>query len=138
MAACGRPDQAVAELTKAHAEFDKLGLRIWQSEVLRMLGEMTLAADPAQASEAELLFAQAAVATERHGAAMLGLRVAVSQAMLYAGQGRRSAAQRVLAQAIGRIAEADNSPDLITARQLAVQLANGEDMGCASPRVTVP
>lgn len=137
LAACGRPDQAVAELTKAHAEFDKLGLRIWQSEVLRMLGEMTLAADPGQAEEAELMFAQAAVATERHGAAMLGLRVAVSQARLYGSQGRRGAAQRVISQAIGVIAEDDNSPDLMTARQLAAWLASGEDMACGSPEVTV-
>ena len=80
--AAGSPEQAVDELRQALPEFERLGLHVWRSEVLRMLGEVTLAADPTAIERADTLFGEAARIADQQGAAMLRLRIAVSKARL--------------------------------------------------------
>jgi class 3 adenylate cyclase/predicted ATPase len=137
LAACGKPEQAADELTRASAEFDKLGLRVWGSEVLRMLGEMILVSDSAQLGDAERLFAEAAAIASQQQVAMLGLRVAVSQARLHSRQGQSVLATQTLARAIAAIAEDDGSVDMIAARQLAAELADQGAIARETPNLAI-
>jgi predicted ATPase len=138
LAACSKPDEAADELTRARANFEKLGLRVWHSEVLRMLGEMTLASEPARLPEAERLFIEAAQVAKQQQVPMLGLRVAMSQARLYAGQGETSLAAQTLVRAIDAIAEDDGSFEMIAARQLASMLSDQVALARAAPGLAIP
>ena len=118
----GLPDQAAEELRQALPEFDRLGLQSWRPEVLRVLGEATLAADPTAIDQAETLFGEAARIAEQQGAAMLRLRTAVSTARLYLRLDRVPEGARQLEAAVAAIAEDDDGPDLREARLMAARL----------------
>ena len=118
----GLPDQAAEELRQALPEFDQLGLQSWRPEVLRVLGEATLAADPTAIDQAETLFGEAARIAEQQGAAMLRLRTAVSMARLYLRLDRVPEGARQLEAAVAAIAEDDDGPDLREARLMAARL----------------
>nr|WP_294524202.1 AAA family ATPase [uncultured Rhodopila sp.] len=120
--AAGRPDQAAEELKQALEEFDRLGLHSWRPEVLRVLGEATLAADASATAQADSLFHEAARIADRQGAVMLRLRTAVSQARLDLRLDRVSDSGRQLNSAIAAIAEADDGHDLREARLMADRL----------------
>jgi class 3 adenylate cyclase/predicted ATPase len=118
----GRPDLAAGELTQAIKEFDRLGLHSWRPEVLRMLGEATLAEDPKAFDEADTLFREAARIADQQGAAMLQLRTAVSTARLYLQLDRVPNGLQQLTSAITAIVEDDDGPDLREARSMVAQL----------------
>jgi class 3 adenylate cyclase/predicted ATPase/energy-coupling factor transporter ATP-binding protein EcfA2 len=120
--AAGRPDQAAEELRQALEEFDHLGVHSWRPEVLRVLGEATLAADPSATAQADALFNEAARIADRQGAVMLRLRTAVSQARLDLRLDRVRDSARQLDSAIAAIAENDDGHDLREARSMADQL----------------
>lgn len=118
----GRPDLAAGELTQAIKEFDQLGLHSWRPEVLRMLGEATLAEDPTAFDEADTLFREAARIADQQGVAMLRLRVAVSAARLDLQVDRIHEGLQQLTASIAAIAEEDDGPDLKEARSLVAEL----------------
>ena len=120
--ASGRPDLAAGELTQAVKEFDRLGVHSWRPEVLRILGEATLAEDPAAFDEADKLFREASRIADLQGVAMLRLRTAVSMARLDLRLDRVREGLQQLAAAIAAIAEDDDGPDLREARSMAAQL----------------
>jgi class 3 adenylate cyclase/predicted ATPase len=120
--AAGRPELAVDELRQALSDFDRLGLYSWRPEVLRVLGETILAADPAAMFQAEALFSQSAAIADQQGAVMLRLRTAVSQARLGLRQDRVPEGARILSSAIAAIVEDDDGLDLREARQMAARL----------------
>jgi predicted ATPase len=120
--AAGRPDHAVDELTRALPEFDQLGLHSWRAEVLRVLAEAMLAADPAASDRADALLRESDRIAEHQGAAMLRLRTAVSRARLDLRLDRVPEGARRLAAAIAAIAEDDDGPDLREARQMEARL----------------
>jgi hypothetical protein len=116
--AAGQPEQAAEELRQALPEFDRLGLQSWRPEVLRVLGEAILAADPTAIDQAETLFGEAARIADQQGAVMLRLRTAVSTARL----DRVSEGARQLERALAAIAEDDDGHDLREARLMAARL----------------
>jgi predicted ATPase len=118
----GRPDLAAGELTQAIKEFDQLGLHSWRPEVLRMLGEATLAEDPTAFDEADTLFHEATRIADQQGVAMLRLRVAVSMARLDLQVDRLHEGLQQLTASIAAIAEDDDGPDLKEARSLVAEL----------------
>ncbi len=120
--AAGRPDLAIDELRQALPEFDRLGLYSWRTEVLRMLGEAMLAADPAATGQAEAQFREATRIALQQGSAMLGLRTAVSQARLDLQLDRVPEGTEQLAAAIAAIEEDDDGTDLREARQMLTRL----------------
>ena len=128
--AAGRPELAVEELRRGLVEFDLLGLHSWRPEVLRVLGEATLAADPGATDLAETLFRDALHVADRQGASMLLLRSSVSAARLELRLDRVREGARRLAAAIADIAEDDGGPDLREARALASRLR--ARLGCAT------
>jgi class 3 adenylate cyclase len=120
--AAGLPEQGVEELRQALPEFDRLGLQSWRSEVLRVLGEATLAADPTAIDRADTLFGEAARIADQQGAAMLRLRTAVSMARLDLRLDRVREGARQLETALAGIAEDDDGHDLREARSMAARL----------------
>lgn len=134
----GRADQAVDELTRARAEFDAIGLRIWMPEVLRSLGAAILAADPGAVGAATEAFADAATAAAEQGAHMLGLRVALDQAALAERTGRRDLALTRLRAAVGAVPDAAATKEGRTAREMLDRLAPGGAGGPARPNGCVP
>ncbi len=115
----GQPERAVEELRRDRRIFDQLGLLFWMPEVLRMLAEVTLHADPASVAAAQALLREAADQAESQGVPMLGLRIALTAAQLEARLGDPEQAARRVAEALSRIAEDDGSPELADARALA-------------------
>ena len=120
--AVGRPDLAIDELQQAVPEFDRIGLLSWRPEVLRVLGEAMLAADPASTDQASAQFAEAARIAGSQGAVMLRLRTAVSQARLDLRLDRAHDGAQHLAAALAAMLEDDDGPDLREARQMAARL----------------
>jgi hypothetical protein len=137
MAAAGSPELAIHELVQALPEFERIGLHVWHSEVLRTYGDMILAAAPEEAERAERLYAEAARISGEQQTAMLGLRVAVSQARLYRRQDRLASAERLLAKAIRGITEHDGSTDLMMARALLRELRDKLDLGRSTANLAV-
>jgi class 3 adenylate cyclase/predicted ATPase len=120
--AAGQADRAVAELEQALRDFDALELHSWRPEVLRVLGEATLAADAAAFDQAQRLFRDSVRIAEQQGAAMLRLRTTVSMARLELRLDRVAEGARQLAAAIAVIAEDDDGHDLREARAMAALL----------------
>jgi len=118
LAAAGQPDKALEHLLRGRAEFDRSGLRIWVPEVLRMTGEMVLAADPGQATRAQTYFAEASAMAEAQRAPMLVLRAAISEARLDLRLGTIDKAASRLRSALQKIVEPDDSTDYIEAQDL--------------------
>ncbi len=98
---------------------------------------MILAAAPEEAERAERLYAEAARISGEQQTAMLGLRVAVSQARLYRRQDRLASAERLLAKAIRGITEHDGSTDLMMARALLRELRDKLDLGRSTANLAV-
>ena len=87
LARAGRPERAIEELQRDRKTFEQVGLNFWMPEVMRMLAEVMLHADPASVSSAEAMLRDAADLADKQGVAMLGLRIAVTAARLEARLG---------------------------------------------------
>jgi class 3 adenylate cyclase/predicted ATPase len=112
--------RAVAELQAARDEFARMGLQATLPELLRVLGEATLAADPGASHAAMALFVESAARGQAQGAAMLGLRTAVSAARLHLRLGTAEIGLAALVRAIAAVQEHDDGADL---RAAAAMLA---------------
>jgi predicted ATPase len=131
--AAKRPDLAIIELQQAMPEFDRLGLQSWRPEMLRVLGEAMLAADPDATEQAARQFDEAARIAGQQGAVMLRLRTAVSQARLDLKLDRVPEGATRLADALAAVLEDDDGHDLREARRMAARLR--ERLGAGSPIV---
>jgi hypothetical protein len=78
----GRAAEAAERIERDRPEFDRIGLRIWMPELLRVLAETTLAADPDAIERAAALLAEARALAAAQAVPMLGLRIASSAARL--------------------------------------------------------
>lgn len=116
LVAAGQADRAVDELTRGQADFAAAGLRIWQPEVWRSLGIAILAADPAATDAAASAFARAGAVAAEQGTAMLGVRIAGSEAALAIRQDRPDWAHDRLRAALGAIPDGESSPEIEQAR----------------------
>ncbi len=117
--AAGEPEAAVTALRAAEAEFSRIGLQFWSSEVRRMVAEALLVADPlggagSMGSEARESFEQAVAIAEEQGAAMLALRAALGLARLDPGAG---AIDR-LKSCLRAVHEDDGGADIAAARRV--------------------
>ncbi len=122
LAASGQPEKALEHLLRERAEFDRSGLRIWVPEVLRMTGDMILAADPGSTSGAQSFYSEAAAMAEAQGAPMLVLRTAVSEARLSLRLGAIESAATRVRSAFDKIIESDGSTDHVEAQKLLAEI----------------
>ena len=135
LARAGQPERAVEELQRERQVFDHLGLHFWKPEVLRMLAEVMLLADPASTGPASALLDEAMALAAAQGVVMLALRAALTAARLDARQGEPATAARRVSEALARVAEDDGSAELAEARVLAAAWRNGEaSLRCGPPR----
>jgi class 3 adenylate cyclase/predicted ATPase len=116
LARAGRPEQAVEMLQRERTVFDELNLRFWMPEVVRLLAEVMLQADPASIAPAHALLREAADLADAQGVVRLGLRIAVTTAQLEMRLGDEEGAKRRVAEALSLIAEDDGSPEFADAR----------------------
>jgi class 3 adenylate cyclase/predicted ATPase len=112
----GLPEQAVEELARAQAEFERIGLQFWMPEVLRLRAMCCLRIDPHAGPVVHTLLNQASEVAEAQGAIMLAVRIAVTRTQMGDRVEGIDSASRSLDAALSRITEDDGCPDLIEAR----------------------
>jgi predicted ATPase/DNA-binding winged helix-turn-helix (wHTH) protein len=122
-----RPDEADAAIDKAMA----FGPHFYLPEIMRIKGEL-LASGP-HASEAEYWFSRSLDLAREQSALAWELRAATSLAHLWARQGRRDEALRILRPVYGRFTEGFDTLDLRAARclldKLEIRFSGGDSDG---------
>jgi len=117
----GRLDAAQASVTEGLAIVERFGERQMQAELLRLQGELVLLRGPRE--DAEQWFKRSyALATRQHRLGF-ALRSATSLARLWADDGRREQARRLLAPLASRWTEGLATHDVRAARLLCSALA---------------
>lgn len=119
----GRADEAVERITREMPDFLESQILVWMPELLRALGDATLAANPRAVDKARQHFADARELAATQQVPMLELRIAVSEARLDTRLGETRTALGRLASVLGRIREDDGSRDLADALELRDRLA---------------
>ena len=118
-------EEGTAAVSAARAIVQSGGDRYWMAELSRLHGEL-LRAQGRDSGEAEAHFRQAMETARQQEARMLELRAAMSLARLWHSQGKRQAAQRVLAEVYGQFDEGFDSHDLQEASALLRSLSCNE------------
>jgi DNA-binding SARP family transcriptional activator/tetratricopeptide (TPR) repeat protein len=120
-ALAGRPETALAAVEQALRLIERTGVRVYEPEAHRLLGELLWAlGEPASA--AEDCFERAIGIARRLGLRWWELRATVSLARLWADQGRTEEGQARLAKVYGWFTEGFDTPDLVEARALLAEL----------------
>ncbi len=111
-------------LTQGLALAAKTGEGFYESELYRLRGDLLLARDAsAAAADAETCYRRALEVARQRRAKSLELRAAISLARLWAGQGRRAAAQELLAPVYAWFTEGFGTADLKQSKALLDELA---------------
>ncbi len=119
MTAAGQAGQAAEMLRRERVAFAERGFGFWMPELVRVLADVTLAADPGAVDEAAAILREAEILAEEQGVPMLGLRIATTTARLELREdGTQRAAER-LRLALARVGEDDAGLDIAAARALA-------------------
>jgi class 3 adenylate cyclase/tetratricopeptide (TPR) repeat protein len=95
--------------------------RLWEAEIHRTAGEITLLSE-SDAAKAEACFERALAVTRKQGAKSLEIRAAMSMARLRRDQGKRQQAHDLLAPIFGWFTEGFDTLDLKDAKALLEQL----------------
>ena len=119
----GDPDAGMRALDEALALVSKTGERWYESELLRLRGEMLLALSRDAHTEAEAVFEQALEVARAQNAKSWELKVATSLSRLWQGQGREHEAKELLGPVYRWFTEGFGTRDLETARKLLEALA---------------
>jgi DNA-binding NtrC family response regulator/predicted ATPase len=118
----GEADEGLAAAVEALSVSAVTGERSWDAELCRLKGELLLARDRANASEAEIAFRQAVEIAGRQSANSWELRAVTGLSGLLARQGKRDEARRLLSDAYGRFTEGFDTADLRQAKTLLDEL----------------
>ncbi len=123
----GRVEEGFAALAEAMALVESTGVCLYESELNRLKGELTLKRPEADSNskvqeEAETYFRQAIEIARRQCAKSLELRATMSLARLLAKQGRRDEARAMLAEIYGWFTEGFDTADLKDAKALLDKL----------------
>jgi predicted ATPase len=106
--AAGRAEEAIERIEKERPEFDRIGLAVWMPELLRVLGDTVLAANPKAIGRARKLYSESAAMAAAQNVPMLGLRVAMSEARLALRTGPLAEDAARLAEALKALPEHDH------------------------------
>jgi len=101
------------------------GERVWEAELIRLEGELRLAASPGDVAGALACFGRAIEIARRQSARSWELRAALSQARLLVAHGRSDEAGRTLAAVYDWFTEGFDTADLREAKALQDDLARG-------------
>ena len=118
----GRADEAAVRISQELPDFERCQLRVWMPELLRALGDATIAADARDVEKARLHLTAARELAETQDVPMLELRIATSEARLSERLGAHADAAARLGSAFNRIAENDGSRDILEAQDLMRRL----------------
>ena len=111
LTSAGRADEAVVHLQEAHEAFASSGVKVMVPDMLRVLGEATIASNPKDEASARAWLIEAARMADEHGARFLGLRASLSLARLDLQHGPTARAAASLAQALAAVAEGDHTTE---------------------------
>jgi predicted ATPase len=124
----GQPKEGLTVLDEALAFFDKTGERVYEAEVYRLKGELTLQQSSVQRlvsgvqKEAEECFWKALEIARHQQAKSLELRATTSLARLWQQQGKKSEAHQLLSSIYGWFTEGFDTKDLQEATALLKEL----------------
>jgi predicted ATPase len=135
----GKIEEGLSTLTEALAGVDKTGECLWEAELYRLKGQLTLQAkvntslgqveasqnkseNGTPESEAEEYFLKAIEIARRQQAKSLELRAVMSLSRLWQQQGKKDEARRMLAEIYGWFTEGFDTVDLKEAKALLEEL----------------
>ena len=113
-------------MTEAEGEMDKSNEKWWESELLRVRGELLLTSkdNAGQSSqEAEACFQRAIQIAQSQQAKSLELRTSIRLAQLWRDSGKQDEAHQLLSDIYGWFSEGLETSDLQTAKALRDELA---------------
>lgn len=128
----GQAEEGLSVLTEALTAVDRTGERMYEAELYRLKGELTLAQSSVQSlassvrnpqSEAEACFHKAIEIARRRQAKSLELRAATSLARLWQQQGKKAEAHELLSEIYNWFTEGFDTKDLQEAKGLLEELA---------------
>jgi adenylate cyclase len=114
----GQPDDGLRVIDEALAGARATGEVVWEPELLRLEGELRLAAAPADVAGARECFRRSIDVARRQQARSWELRAASSLARLLIDEGQRDEARRALADVYGWFTEGFDTSDLREARAI--------------------
>jgi class 3 adenylate cyclase/predicted ATPase len=131
----GLPDEGLGRIAEALAAVDKSAERWWEAELYRLKGQLALQSqvqspkskvpsiqhltpNTQAEAEAEACFHKAIVIARQQGTKALELRAVMSLSRLWHSQGKRIAAQQMLAAVYGWFTEGFDTTDLQQAKTL--------------------
>ena len=120
----GRVDEGLACIATALARSAKSGEHSYDAELLRLRGEMLLAANPPASGEAEQSFRSAIDLARSQDAKSWELRATTSLARMLAKQGKRDEARAMLADIYNWFTEGFDTADLKDAKTLLDELSH--------------
>ena len=117
-----RIDDGLASVAEGLAIADKTEERCWQAELIRIKGNLLLAASSNSPGEVESCFLRALDTARREQAKSWELRAATSLSRLWRSQGKKAEARQLLAETYGWFTEGFDTPDLRDAKALLDEL----------------
>src|SRR5439155_4037082 len=143
----GQVEEGLPLLAEALATVDKTGERLYEAELYRLKGELTLQQSSVQGlasrrvrspeSEAEECFLKAIEIARRQSAKSWELRAVMSLSRLWQQQGKKEEARQMLAEIYGWFTEGFDTTDLKEAKALLTELEDQEPVrrgGQKAPR----
>ena len=115
----GNADMAAERIERELPEFERIGLKVWIPELLRVLAEAILIADPTSVDRAAKLLSDAELMATQQQVPMLLLRIAMSRAHINLRSNERTLPSRRLRAALDLLPEGEISDEIIQAQQLA-------------------
>jgi DNA-binding SARP family transcriptional activator/predicted ATPase len=112
----GEPHEGLRVIGEALEKARTTGERVWEAELVRLEGELRLAASPEHVAEALECFRQAIEIARGQAARSWELRAALSLARLLVAEGRRDEAHRTLTSVYGWFTEGFDTADLQDAK----------------------
>ena len=114
----GQPSEGLRVIGEALERVRTTGERVWEPELVRLEGELRLAAAPADVADARGSFRRAMEIARQQSARSWELRAAVSLARVLVAEGRRQEADRTVAGIYEWFTEGFDTADLKAARAL--------------------
>jgi predicted ATPase len=114
----GQPAEGLRAIGEALERVRTTGERVWEPELVRLEGELRLAASPADVADAGECFRRAMEIARQQAARSWELRAAVSLARLLVAEGQRDEAHRTLADVYEWFTEGFDTADLKEAKAL--------------------
>ena len=113
-----RFDEAWDSIEQAMTAIETTGERWYESEVLRIAGEIALMSPERDTAKAEMFFDRALAVARQQQARSWELRAAMSMAKLWRDQGQQDVARDLLDPVYGWFTEGFDTPDLKDAKAL--------------------